>query len=167
MNKFEEITPEVYYCRQDMSTALTAEDIDWIREKARASALNKARICLHNTPDDTPQQMLIVQMRGNYIKPHINRHSEKYYQIISGEMLAVIFSDNGEVIRKDRLNCTDNFIYKIQHNNFHTFIPLSEDVIYMETVAGPFTQTEFATWAPAENMTGDCQQYIKDLLAEI
>jgi len=129
------------------------KELEALRRDARTNPLKRARINLHQSPEDIIQEMVIALCKGSYICPHRQRNKEKSYSLIEGEMIVAFFNDLGRCtrsIRMGRERDRDPVVYRFASDEWHTVISLSETVIYVETTSGPYRpeETEFVSWGP-------------------
>jgi len=136
---------------------VSEEMIDALEVQAESAANRRARLCLHDNPAEAINEMILVMYRDSYIRPH--RHpkwkSESYF-VIRGEMDVMIYDDGGQVIKCIEMGPPGSgkvFHYRLSQPLWHTPIPKSEVVAFVEVFAGPFekeTDVQYANWAPAE-----------------
>jgi cupin fold WbuC family metalloprotein len=123
-----------------------------LKQKADASPMKRARICLHNSSDDSIHEMLIVLSRGVYIRPHRHLGKSESFQLLEGRATVVFFDDKGNVTANRELARTSGkpFIYRINTPIFHTQIVHSKYLVFYEVTRGPWLpgETEYAAWAP-------------------
>ena len=94
------------------------------------------RICLHKGRADKHHDMIILQQKKNFYKPHKHNRKGETYHMIKGKMMTILFSNNGKVENSQLIKKGD--IYRTPINKFHTMIPISKYVIYHESKTGPF-----------------------------
>lgn len=107
------------------------------------------RVCLHEAPSSAHHDMIILEHRGRYYRPH--RHTDKgeCFHIMQGEMGVFAFADDGAVIDAVRLRAGD--IYRVEAGMYHAVMPLSDMVVYHENKPGPFQgdgDSLYPVWAP-------------------
>jgi cupin fold WbuC family metalloprotein len=138
-------------------TVLTNPDIDKLIELAKNSSTGRARYLLHHDQDDSLHEMIIALPRESCDIPHVNFKSGKSFQILRGSMAVMLFSDDGETITPIRLEvgqpAETNCMVRLSKPVWHTIIPLTDYVVFMETISGPFAGNQFAPWAPDKNMS--------------
>jgi glucose-6-phosphate isomerase len=97
--------------------------------------------------------MLIVILKGSYIRPH--RHpipKFEIYHIVKGEIEVDIFNDDGTIKEKILLNQT-NPIIRIAPLTWHSPKSLSYYSVYHEIYSGPFLKdidVEYSKWSKEE-----------------
>ncbi|MHB8834636.1 MAG: WbuC family cupin fold metalloprotein [Candidatus Methylomirabilia bacterium] len=140
-------------------------DVEALKAEARRSPLRRARICLHASHEDQVQEMVIAFCRDSYVRPHRHRHTGESFHLVDGCLEVVLFTDEGSVESRVRLEAGGAFLFRLSRQAWHTVIPLSECAVVHEVTPGPFRRelTDFAPWSPAvENAEG-----IRDFLARI
>lgn len=111
--------------------------------------------------------MVIAVQGRRYIRPHRQRSKEKSYTVLEGELTVMFWNDAGEPLRSLDMSAPGSgqaLVHRFAAGMWHTVVPRSETVIYVETIAGPFLPggTEWAPWAPEE---GDAEG-VRALLTE-
>lgn len=128
--------------------------IDRTIARARLAPKQRARVLLHRNIDDSLHEMLIALPSESCDVPHINFKSGKSFHVVRGSMAVMLFSDDGTDITACRLGAESDHnarMVRINDPVWHTIIPLSDFVVFIETISGPFTGNQFAPWAPAPN----------------
>nr|MCS5608858.1 hypothetical protein [Candidatus Poribacteria bacterium] len=59
------------------------------------------------------------------------------------------------------------FLLRLDDPVFHTVVPVTTTVTFLETVKGPHTQTHYAPFAPAPNDTSESEKYMMWLMEEL
>ncbi|MDH5764660.1 MAG: WbuC family cupin fold metalloprotein, partial [Gammaproteobacteria bacterium] len=101
--------------------------------------------------------LCIALQKGTYVRPHYHPKSNKWELILAlrGVVCLVIFNERGKILEKHILSQGEAINgVELQPHTWHTVYPQTEDAIIMEVKEGPFTPTQesdFASWAPAEN----------------
>ena len=126
------------------------------------------RLCAHHRPDDPLQEMLIVLTARTYIRPHKHLNKSESVHVIVGQAEIVIFGDAGEIVELIPLGeyaSGSCFYYRLAESCYHTVRVVSPVFAFHETTGGPFRggDTEYPAWAPAENDTSSCAQYVQQL----
>tara|TARA_B100001250_G_C19796740_1_gene789069 strand:- start:746 stop:1261 length:516 start_codon:yes stop_codon:yes gene_type:complete len=94
------------------------------------------RICLHKNSKSRHHDMIILQQKKNFYKPHKHSKKGETYHIIKGSMICVIFKDSGKIEKTCIIKKND--IFRTPLNKYHTMMPLTNYVIYHESKPGPF-----------------------------
>ncbi|MBW2975675.1 WbuC family cupin fold metalloprotein [Candidatus Woesearchaeota archaeon] len=145
------------------------ETISQLVEESKRNSGCDIRISLHKDPSEEFHNMIILQNKGNYYRPHKHKNKVEAYQIIEGRMAVFIFDDKGSVKECAILSPEKNFIYRIPSNTWHLSIPLTEYVIFNESKPGPFLGEEdniSADWAPDNSNPEEGKKYFAMLLEE-
>ena len=94
------------------------------------------RVCLHKNSKSNHHDMIILQQKKNFYKPHKHKKKGETYHIIKGSMICVLFKNNGDIKKTCKIFKGD--IFRTPINIYHTMIPISKFVIYHESKNGPF-----------------------------
>ena len=144
-------------------TTVSFSDLEFLRDQAHLLPDQKARILLHSDPTRSLHEMLITHTRGTYIQPHINEHSAKSFLVLLGEMVVVLFTEDGLIETCHRLTALgagENFMVRLENPIYHTVIILTETVVFLETVLGPHEHTRYAKFAPRSEEVEPSQKYL-------
>jgi cupin fold WbuC family metalloprotein len=131
--------------------------IDRTIARARNSPHRRARVLLHPGQEDSLHEMLIALPRESCDIPHINFKSGKSFHIVRGEMAVMLFPDDGSEVLPCRLGASPTDprrMVRLNKPTWHTIIPMSDYVVFIETIIGPFTGNRFAEWASNTNSAG-------------
>ena len=161
---------ETVYSAQDSVVCISRSEVDFLQDVAATTASKKARVLLHGNPDKDLHEMLIVHSFGQYIQPHINIDSAKSFVVLDGEMAVVLFNHEGAISNHIRLgpsNSAANFLLRLDDPVFHSIVPISTTVTFLETVRGPHLQTHYAPFAPSPNDTSASGKYMTWLTEEL
>jgi len=129
-------------------TKVDKRHILFLIEYSKENSNCDVRLCIHDNPDNKHHDMIILARKYSYGQPHKHLEKNETAHVMSGKMAAVTFYDNGDVRSIDVLNQGD--IYRMPKNTFHTYVTISNRVIFHETKAGPFlkeSESIFAEWA--------------------
>jgi cupin fold WbuC family metalloprotein len=157
----------VFYSTGKIATAGPAE-IAFLKGAAAATPTLRSRLCLHATPGDAMHDMLIVQRKAGYIRPHRHRNKSESFHVIEGRVTVVIFKDDGTVDSAIELGPPEagaQFFYRMPAEVWHGFIIQSDWLVFHESSAGPFdpSMTEYPDWAPDEADLEKAQQFLSRL----
>lgn len=125
--------------------------IDRTITRARDAPHRRARVLLHPGQEDSLHEMLIALPRESCDVPHINFKSGKSFHIVRGEMAVMLFADDGSEVLPCRLGALPSDSRRMVRLNrpyWHTIIPLTDYVVFIETIIGPFTGNRFTEWSP-------------------
>lgn len=164
LNKFVRESDNVLYTGNSLKT-ISAVDIDQITEIAKKSDRRRARICAHRNKTDSLHNMFIALCNDTYVRPHKHINKPETFHVVEGHMKIVIFEDHGTV--KDVIKLGDylsktEFFYRLNGDEYHTVIPLSDFVVFHESTTGPFRRenTLYAKWSPEENDKVRCKNFM-------
>lgn len=130
--------------------------VDTLKARALAAPLGRFRFCLHHSTSEAVQQMIIANRRATYYRPHRHDVSELYV-MIEGELLVLIFDDQGELSEKITLKGPGHdapFCARLAPGCWHTLFTLSETAVSCEVLGAPNPDggaTEYANWAPDQD----------------
>ena len=126
---------------------------DNMLEEARKSQRKRSHYNLHKTLEDQVQRLCIALLKGTYIRPH-SHGKEELLLPLRGEIMLVIFSENGSIEKKIILsNESAAAGVEIGVGVLHSFVPLTESAMAIEVKRGPYEPAvpeDFAVWAPQE-----------------
>ncbi|MDR0795488.1 MAG: WbuC family cupin fold metalloprotein [Tannerella sp.] len=133
---------------------INQELLDETSRKAAETPRLRMNYNIHNRLDDPVNRMLNALDPGTYLCPH--RHltppKTESYVVLRGELDALIFDDNGNLIQKITLNPeTGNYGIDIPAGVWHSMIVKQPGTVIYEVKEGPFTpiaHEDFAPWAP-------------------
>jgi len=151
-------------------TKVTSQLIAELKEASIQLDGTNIRICLHENPDAEFHQMINLEPKGKYYRPHKHPTKGESYHIIEGSMAAFVLNEDGVVTTVNVLDAEDNFIYRIGPDTYHALAPLSDIVIYHESKLGPFVSegdSIFPDWAPNGEDPQEVQAFIATLLANV
>ena len=131
--------------------ALSDRAVNEVKILAKKSTKLRGRVLLHPNNQDSIHEMLICLPLGSFDMPHINFKSAKSFTLINGECSVVCFSDDGTKLFHHHMAKDANFFVRLQTPNWHTIIPLSDEVVFIETILGPFTGNLFPDWIDESN----------------
>lgn len=140
--------------------------IDRTIERARQAPQRRARVLLHPGQEDSLHEMVIALPRESCDVPHINFKSGKSFHVVRGEMAVMIFADDGSEVTPCRLGegmSARGRMVRLNRPYWHTIIPLSDYVVFIETIIGPFAGNRFAEWAPQPEDTAPWSEFAYSL----
>lgn len=121
------------------------KDLDKLERVAAKAPLRRARYCLHNSHNDTVQEMVIAFCKDSSVPVHRHRNKSESFHVIRGELEVVFYDDDGNIIKKIKMGTLGSglpFLYRLSNDAWHTVRPLTEYVIVHETASGPFNKEE-------------------------
>jgi cupin fold WbuC family metalloprotein len=167
---FFEQRSDVVYSTQESVTSISELEIEFLRSVALSSSSGTARVLLHGNPDEELHEMLIVHSAGHYIRPHINDRSAKSFFVLDGAMVVVLFNDEGTIndhIHLGRFGSGSGFLLRLDDPVFHTVVPISDTVTFLETTKGPHLETHYASFSPSTRNTSEANKYMAFLIEEL
>lgn len=140
--------PDVFHANR-WGMAWGEELISELKEVAGASARARARLCLHPSPSDSHQEMLIVMAQSALEIPQRRTIGFDTKVVLEGSATLRYFSEQGELVRSTELGGVDALYVHTSGPEFHSLKIRSPWFVFMEVLKGPFdsTTTEFAPWA--------------------
>lgn len=110
----------------------------------------------HQESSDPLQRMFNALEPGTYVQPHrhLNPDKRELFVVLRGSVAVLLFSDRGEVVRREVLCPGKNPGIEIAPGEWHTLCALEPGTIVFEVKDGPYnplTDKNFAPWAPNEN----------------
>ncbi len=158
----------VFYFPDSDIIEIKGQDLEPLKQAARQAPLRRARFCLHRDENDKVHEMVIAFCRDSYVPPHRHRNKSESFHMIEGRLLVVLFDDRGLVTRKIEMTPLPEgktFFYRLNMEQWHTVIPLTDFVIIHETTAGPFKKEEsdFPAWAPAAVDEAAIRKFIRQI----
>ena len=121
-----------------------------------ASPKGRFRLCLHHSPDDLVQEMVIACRAGSYNRPHRHPDAATSVAILRGRLRMLVFDDQGAVKNSLLLDADAGRtgIVRLSPQVWHMVIPESEIIVIHEVNTGPFrpqSSNEWAPWSPRED----------------
>jgi cupin fold WbuC family metalloprotein len=137
-----------FFCKRHpvcVDTALLEE----LKKISEARGGKNVRLCLHDSPDADHHDMVILEHKGKYYRPHKHLEKGEAFHIMVGRMGVFTFDDAGNVTESRALGSGE--ILRVGINMYHAVMPLTDLVIYHENKPGPFLGDKdsiFPDWAP-------------------
>ena len=141
-----------------------------IKQMALKNQKKRARICIHKSPKNKTNEMIIALNKKSFIAPHIhpNDKSESYF-VIEGKMNVYVFDKLGKVkkiVKMGPYNSGKNFFYRMSKGFYHMPIALTEWCVYHEVYSGPFIKSrdvKYPLWSPSENNKDEVKHFLKKI----
>ncbi len=131
----------------------------------------KYRFCMHDSPVNKLQEMLIVRKKGDYYRPDRHNGIPETHMIVCGEEAVVLFDDQGKILNVIFLgkDYNDVLAYRINAPIYHMTITLSDWAVDYEVKPGPFTSetNEFPEWAPSYDEHDSIERFMEYITSEI
>ncbi len=154
---------------KDKIIKIDKRKVSELKRKASMSLSGKIRLCLHKDIQESLHEMIIVQRKDIYVRPHKHKSKTESFHLVDGSFFIILFNSKGGVISKifmdDKQN-EANFLCRIDANIWHTIVPISDFAIFHEITKGPYIgkkDSVMAPWAPAQNSI-EAKKFINSLL---
>src|SRR2546426_8254830 len=132
------MSDEVFYAQGELVT-VGARDLDFLKLQAARNFRKRARLCTHIDVSDPLHEMIIINLRDTYVRPHKNANKPKSFQILEGMMDVVVFDDFGEARAVTRLGSYGSglpYYLRLHATRYHTLRTISDVVLFLETTIG-------------------------------
>lgn len=134
-------------------------DKEWLtrlKQEADHSPKHLSRLCMHRDTQDVVQEMVLAFTRNCLISPNSTSGKSESLTVVEGEMLLVLFDDNGQVLDRIEMGPVGShkaFMYRLCSACWHTMIPLTDHVIVHECIEGPFVKSTASLpgWIPTKS----------------
>lgn len=143
-----------------------------VRQLVEASSRDgrgRARLCLHKSPDSKFHEMIVVEHRGGYFRPHKHLAKGESCVLIEGSAAFFVFGDDGAVTHVSVVGGPQGeLICRVEANQWHTVIPLTPYAVYLESKPGPFLGANdrvYPDWAPDGSDSVEAAGYLEALLS--
>lgn len=144
--------------------------VDELKARAFTSPTGRFRLCLHHSPDEPVQQMLVVHRRGNYSRPH-RQDASKMFTVIEGELLVLIFDEQGGLAERIAIKPPgqgesrqgESLCVRLAPGVWHTMFALTDPAVFCEILAAPNPDgnaTEYPAWSPAESDASGVAEFL-------
>lgn len=128
-------SPGLYFLN---SPTVVSEDlINFLLAELVLDNLPMGRICLHES-NTSPLHSMLIAVRSLHIYPphqHIWKH--EFYTILKGICLFKTFNKQG--LEQSFLELQECSSYLNSTEDFHTLVPLTDPLVFLETTVGPYT----------------------------
>lgn len=146
-----------------------AETIQELRDFALQENRN-VRLCLHFGPEADFHDMIIVEHKGRYYRPHKHPEHGETWHILEGRLGVLGFDDAGKIIDATILERSKNVIYRVGLDCYHAVFPLTDVVIYHESKPGPFLgdgDAVFPEWSPNPDDEEGIKKHTKHMVSAL
>jgi cupin fold WbuC family metalloprotein len=135
---------------------ITPADLDALSREADSNRRRRLNLNLHGDSTDPCQRLFNAVEPGSYIRPH--RHSDppkaESFVAVRGRFTLLLFDDAGKVTERIELApCGPVAAVDIPAGVWHSILALEPGSIFFEAKPGPYaplTDSDIASWAPAE-----------------
>jgi cupin fold WbuC family metalloprotein len=170
--KYRKTSPEVFSA-VGSTVAVDRAVVGFLKRRAALAPRRRARLCAHEKPVDSVQEMMICLRNGVYIAPHKHVKKTESFHVVAGRLDVVVFNDAGgiqDVVRLGPYASGLPFFYRRRDNAVHTVVVRSAFAVFHETTNGPFVQsrsTMRARWGADESDPKDVRRFLRNLDAAI
>jgi cupin fold WbuC family metalloprotein len=153
--------------------ALAPADIDELKQRAARTPRQRCRVCLHDAPGAVLHDMVIVQGRGIYARPHRHLTRPETIIVLEGEGTFIRFSDDGKPVAAIALSASSRpgttQVIRVPVSEFHGLTIESEWLVMCESTLGPFDPkaNEFAAWSPPQEDVAAVARYLDELKGRV
>ncbi len=130
---------------------INKNNIEIMKENARNNEISKFRYCFHKNENAGMQEMLFLQGKEVYGRPHKHIEFAETQVLIEGNGIAIIFDEKGKIKQCFKISLSDYRIWRFEKNVYHMLIPLSKEIIIFEAREGSFNaeSSVFPEWEPS------------------
>jgi len=138
----------------DPVALVDADTVRMLKERAELSESGRFRLCLHESTDDSIQDMVIAERKGAYCRPHRHPGRESSLYIIEGATLVIVFDEKGAVLQRAEMGAIGSgkpFCIRFAPDVWHMDFTISASAVFREVLAGPNANGEalmHAAWSP-------------------
>lgn len=121
-----------------------------LKRRALGAPHRRFRLCLHQSQDEAVQEMLVVHCRDNYSRPHAHPIPSSML-VLEGALTVFTFTDDGAVDRRIELGPRGSgkpFCLRLEAGVWHMPVCRTPQLVFYETMAGPFRRDAVNLWAP-------------------
>lgn len=157
----------IFQSDQDI-VKFSMQEVDFVKDAAKRCSRRRARICAHQSNENSLHEMMIAICSDSYIHPHRHIGKSESFHIIEGKVDVVVLNDDGgimEIVKLGDQSTGRNFYYRLSNAHYHTLLIHSDMLVVHEVTNGPFSreQTELAPFAPPEEEPVMAMKYIEKL----
>ena len=158
------------YFANDGVSYVDVHDIEELKRTGSAEG-TFSRYSLHESAASLLHSMVILQPHGLYAQPRKQRSRAKVFHIVDGEMVVVVFTEDGSVTARHHMAVDRILVVHIPPDTFHTNFAITPQAVYHELITGPFDGDSrdrvFADFAPPQADPERGRDYIRGLSAAI
>lgn len=107
-------------------------------EEARNNDSNKARLCLHNSPEELMQVTYLAFIAPYEDEIHCHPHRPEVLIPIMGEAEARIFNESGISLKKQLMRGDKGEAFSTNAMTWHSLRVISSEFVMIEVGLGPF-----------------------------
>jgi cupin fold WbuC family metalloprotein len=148
-----------------MLKSFTAKNLQQLSDKARQADRMRANLNVHESLDADVQRLFIATEPGTYIRPHRHSaaHKWEFFMVIMGEIDLLIFDDEGTLCQRIVMAPDQTRAIELPAKTWHSYVCKKTGTVALEVKQGayiPTPETDFASWAPAEN-SAEAADYLR------
>ncbi len=142
---------EVFHAKS-WGVSLGHEIINELKAVALASERHRARLCLHPSPEDFHQEMLIVLAKSAIERPQRRTIGFDTKIVMEGRAAFRFFSEGGDELSVIKMGDRGALYVHTCSPDYHSIVVESDWFVFLEILDGPFNSstTEFAPWGQRE-----------------
>jgi cupin fold WbuC family metalloprotein len=147
--------------------AVDTELVEELKRRAWTAPHRRFRLCLHHSPADAVQEMIVVHCRENYSRPHRHPGLASTCLILEGTMDLYLFEDDGSIREVLHLGAPASgrpFTVRVGPDEWHMPVCTTPQLVFFETMQGPFDRdavNEWAPWSPGEDDAQGIREYLQ------
>lgn len=130
--------------------AVDEQMLEVLKRRALSAPHRRFRLCLHRSESDAVQEMLVVHCRGNYSRPHAHPQPSSM-TILEGALTMFLFDADGAPRRTIEMGPRGSgkpFCLQLDAGVWHMPVCRTPQLVFYETMAGPFVRDDVNLWAP-------------------
>ena len=152
-----------FFCRT-LPVVVDARLIDELKQVSKQRDNANVRICLHDGPAADHHDMVALERKGRYYRPHKHARKGDTFHMLEGQLGIFSFDGDGNVT--DAVVIGPGEIYRTAINMYHAILPLTDYVIHHESKPGPFegeNDSIYPDWAPDGSDAAETAAYVARL----
>jgi cupin fold WbuC family metalloprotein len=153
--------------------AVVSVDREIVRQLVELSSRDRrgrARLCLHAAPESLFHEMVVVERRGDYFRPHKHLTKGESCVILEGRAAFFVFDDDGAVTHASVIGPDGGLLARVEADRWHVVMPLSPYAVYLESKPGPFLSVNdslYPAWAPDGSDPEAAGRYMETLVKRV
>ena len=123
--------------------------IEFLKKYSSKNKNCDVRVCFHENNNSLHHDMLVLQNKKNFYKPHMHSKCGDTIMCLYGKMGCFTFNKSGKITSNSLIK--NGEFFKVKKKIYHVFIPVSSITIFFETRSGPFNPKDkqlIPTWSP-------------------
>jgi cupin fold WbuC family metalloprotein len=140
-----------------------------LKDRAKQAGRRRFRLCLHHSPDEAVQEMIIAACREAYSRPHRHPGRSILYHVIEGQLRVCFFEETGKPTETIELGPPGGgkpFCFRLSSGGWYMPVVRSPMAVYIEVLSGPnpdLQATEYADWSPGQDDPAAIAAFLKKL----